>query len=463
MIPTFAVVGHPNKGKSSVVATLAENENIPIAPTPRTTRRAHAYTLSIDGEAQYVLVDTPGFQRARAVLDWLEAGPQSAADRPGRVAEFVRAHRDDERFHDEVALLQPIVEGAGILYVVDGSKPYGSEYEVEMQVLQWTGQPRMALINLIGSADYIEQWRRALDQYFSIVRVFDAVRADFSERLALLRAFCELEEDWRRALTRAIEALGRERQRRLVRSARETAALLADALSFTERERLVAGTDTKAVQAKLVERLRRRIGAREREAREQVQDLYRHGDLEREEAAAEILDKDLFTAEGWELFGLSRRQLVASGVASGALLGAGFDALVGGASLLLGATLGALVGGAAAWLGGDELARVQVLGHALGGQVLRVGPVTAPNLPWVLTGRAWVHHHLVAEHNHARREAVSLALAENTHLMDALPEARRRELARLFGQLSDGSDSDARETLARALAEVFATSPGHVG
>jgi len=69
----------------------------------------------------------------------------------------------------------------------------------------------------------------------------------------------------------------------------------------------------------------------------------------------------------------------------------------------------------------------------------------------------------VAEHNHARREAVSLALAENTHLMDALPEARRRELARLFGQLSDGSDSDARETLARALAEVFATSPGHVG
>ena len=459
MIPTFAVVGHPNKGKSSIVATLAENDAIPIAPMPRTTRRAHTYTLSIDGEAQYVLVDTPGFQRARAVLDWLEEGPRSAADRPDRVTEFVQAHRDDERFHDEVALLQPIVEGAGILYVVDGSKPYGSEYEVEMQVLQWTGQPRMALINLIGSDDYIEQWRRALDQYFSIVRVFDAVRADFGERLTLLRAFCELEEDWRSTLMRAVEALGRERQRRLVLSARETAALLADALSFTERRRLKADTHKKSIQAELVERLRRRISTREREAREQVQQLYRHSDLEREEAAAEILDTDLFTAEGWELFGLSKRQLVASGVASGALLGTGFDALVGGASLLLGATLGALVGGTAAWLGGNELARVQVLGHALGGRVLKVGPVTAPNLPWVLIGRAWVHHHLVAEHNHARREAVSLALAENTHLMDALPEPQQRELARRLEQLSKGSDGEARESLARSLAKVFAMSP----
>ena len=26
MIPVFAVVGHPNKGKSSIVATLAEDE-----------------------------------------------------------------------------------------------------------------------------------------------------------------------------------------------------------------------------------------------------------------------------------------------------------------------------------------------------------------------------------------------------------------------------------------------------
>ena len=36
----FAVVGHPNKGKSSIVATLAENDAVAIGATPGTTQAA---------------------------------------------------------------------------------------------------------------------------------------------------------------------------------------------------------------------------------------------------------------------------------------------------------------------------------------------------------------------------------------------------------------------------------------
>ena len=91
MIPTFAVVGHPNKGKSSIVATLAEDDHVAIGVAPGTTREAHRYAFEIDGETQYVLVDTPGFQRPRAVLDWLEAHATSASERPACVARFVAA------------------------------------------------------------------------------------------------------------------------------------------------------------------------------------------------------------------------------------------------------------------------------------------------------------------------------------------------------------------------------------
>lgn len=31
MIPAFAVVGHPNKGKSSIVSTVAQNDSIPFS------------------------------------------------------------------------------------------------------------------------------------------------------------------------------------------------------------------------------------------------------------------------------------------------------------------------------------------------------------------------------------------------------------------------------------------------
>ena len=62
MKPVFAVVGHPNKGKSSIVSTIAQNDDIAISPRSGTTRDTERYDISI-GTAGYTLMDTPGFQR----------------------------------------------------------------------------------------------------------------------------------------------------------------------------------------------------------------------------------------------------------------------------------------------------------------------------------------------------------------------------------------------------------------
>ena len=135
--------------------------------------------MKVDGEVLYTLVDTPGFQRARAVWAWLRERETTADQRPrarAPVPDHACRHR---QFPDERELLAPVMEGAGILYVVDGSVPFGPEYDAEMEILRWTGQPRLALINPIGEADHVEAWRTALGQYFSVVRVFDAVTADF--------------------------------------------------------------------------------------------------------------------------------------------------------------------------------------------------------------------------------------------------------------------------------------------
>jgi small GTP-binding protein len=123
--PKFAVVGHPNKGKSSIVASLAMDDTVQISDTPGTTIKKRSFPLSVDGKVLYELFDTPGFQRARQVLAWLEKHDVSAAKRHEVVELFINAHKGDPKFNDEIELLEPIMEGAGIIYVVDGSKPYG--------------------------------------------------------------------------------------------------------------------------------------------------------------------------------------------------------------------------------------------------------------------------------------------------------------------------------------------------
>ena len=42
LIPHLSVVGHPNRGKSSLVATLTENDAVRIGPESGTTTRAAA-------------------------------------------------------------------------------------------------------------------------------------------------------------------------------------------------------------------------------------------------------------------------------------------------------------------------------------------------------------------------------------------------------------------------------------
>lgn len=430
MIPSFAVVGHPNKGKSSIVATLAEDASIAISDTPGTTRQAQAFVFQIAGEPLYRLIDTPGFQRARAVLDELAQTADAAHERRDAVIEFVRKHADDPRFADEVALLQPILDGAGILYVVDGAKPYGREYEIEMQILQWTGQPRMALINRIGPGDYVDEWRRALGQHFSLVREFDAMSADFDKRIALLRGFAELSDENRAPIDRAIEAMNEERRRRLTLAAAAIADGLINALSMSASADLPENADRKALTDKLSEELRRRVQREEKRTQRSIQALYRHEELDTADSAISALDGDLFTTEAWQLFGLSRKQLAISGALSGAVAGTGIDVLLGGASLLLGAGVGAAIGSASAWFGGDELAKISVLGQSLGGEVLTVGPIKAANFPWVWLGRAVHHHQLVSERNHARREQMTLDLEGAANTMDSVPDAVRGKITK---------------------------------
>ena len=155
--PVFAVVGHPNKGKSCIVATLAQDDSVHIAPEPGTTSKCRRYPAVVDGQTLYTLVDTPGFQRARGALAWMKERETSAAKRGEVVRQFLEAYRGGEAFPDECELLWPIMAGAGILYVVDGSRPYGEEYEAEMKILRWTGRPSMALINPIADERHVEE------------------------------------------------------------------------------------------------------------------------------------------------------------------------------------------------------------------------------------------------------------------------------------------------------------------
>ncbi|SDW76981.1 GTPase/DUF3482 domain-containing protein [Marinobacter mobilis] len=457
--PTFAVVGHPNKGKSSIVATLSQNDSIAIALEPGTTRHSQAYDLTVDGDVLYTLVDTPGFQRPRQLLAWLEAHSLSASDRAETVAAFVNQHRDDPRFHDECELLTPLVEGAGIIYVVDGSVPYSAENESEMEILRWTGRPSLALINSIGADDYSEHWQSALGQFFQVVRKFDAVRAPFNQHLSLLKAFGQLEPAWEQVLDSAVLHLSGQRAQRKSQTARLIATALEEMMAWQEKRTLTAPQSEAHARDTLAEQLRQRWyqhqRKREQSLRLAIEALYQHHRVQRQEAELRWhSEHDLFSEGSRQAWGVSRTYLTTAGFGAGAIGGAGLDAITLGSSLGTGALVGGLIGAAGSYFYGDRLTlpvlKIGALRHGL--QTASFGPVQDSQFGYVVLGRAVDHWWHIAHRNHAGRDPLDLEPSDS-HWLDQLDSPHRQVIHRALTRCRKqrALSSEQRQQLAETL------------
>ena len=406
--PRFAVVGQPNKGKSSIVSTLAHDESVQISDIPGTTARQRSFPLQIDGRILYELFDTPGFQRARAMLEWLEREEVPADRKADRVRRFVYEHRQDPRFHDEIELLEPILDGAGIIYVVDGSKPYGPEYEAEMEILRWTGQPSMALINLIDDTDYVEEWKRALGHYFRMVRIFNPMEADFSQHIALLESMAQLREEWTAPVKEAIDIFARYRLQKISDSAHIISELIVNSLGYIASLPISGEEASQKEKESVLELYKAHLRKLEESSHRKIADIWHHSRLEKEAALPLFEDMDLFSRESASLFGLGKKEMVITGAAGGALTGSGVDLMLGGASLMLGSAIGAVIGGAGAMLSFNEISDLKILGQRLGSRRIEAGPMQNRNFPYILLRRALYYTQELANRPHADRSKIRM-------------------------------------------------------
>ena len=457
--PKFAVVGHPNKGKSSIVASLALDGSIQIGNTPGTTQIKRGFPLKVDGEIVYELFDTPGFQRARRVYAWLEErGDVPADQRIEVVRQFVFEHKDSDKFKDEVELLEPILNGAGIIYVVDASKPYGAEYEVEMEILRWCGQPSMAILNLIGDEDYREDWSRALGQYFRMVRTYNPITAGHIEHLELLESMAQLKEAWTKPIKKAIAILENLHTQKVEQSISKISDYMVKVLSFVHKEKIKAEEVSPEEEESSKLAYREKIIHFEKEERKQIERIWNHINIEKSEADLELDEVGLFSKESASIFGLSQKELIVTGASAGAVTGVGFDLLVGGSSLFLGSLIGGVVGGVGAMFGFDNLYEVKVLGQNIGKRELTVGPMKNVNFPYVLLGRALYHAILISRRSHATREEVNL---ENSSFTEKIMDASmRKELEKVHVKLrkEDELETEELETYKSIVKRGFLAS-----
>jgi GTPase Era involved in 16S rRNA processing len=433
MTPIFAVVGHPNKGKSSIVATLAQDDNVAISTQSGTTRVAERIEVQV-GASHYTLVDTPGFQRPTKVLHWLKQHADSADKRQAAVARFVADADCQQQFPDEVELLTPIMNGAAILYVVDGSRPYGTEYEAEMEILRWTGQASMALINPIENEDYIQHWQQALGQYFKVVRVFNAMQADTEKQRSVLEAFSIIKQEWQGAIKQLIAEYQSVRDSQQRQSVQLLATLLTRLCVFQLSQKVLTKSQAQLLKPTLQARYITEMNAIEKDSHDALKRLFRYHHLS-SELYGLPLDDSLFDTEKWIVWGLNRKRLAAAAAMAGAATGAGLDLALAGSSLMLGAVGGGLVAGGSAWFAADRIADFKIKGLPVGGFEARHGPINNRNFPYVVLGRFLFLEQALLNRTHARRDSIVVKEGDLTEKIAQLEGSAQKELHQALDRL----------------------------
>src|SRR4030095_6196574 len=108
----------------------------------------------------------------------------------------------------------------------------------ETKILRLTGAPRIALLNQTAEPVHRAAWEDRLRQNFSTVIDFDAHRADFANRLALLEALATVDLAGKAKLRAAIDVLQRDRDEKLDSVARIMIDLLSQVLPMKLTEPL---------------------------------------------------------------------------------------------------------------------------------------------------------------------------------------------------------------------------------
>ena len=453
MIPEFAILGHPNEGKSSVLSTLTEDDSVRISAEPGETIKCRTFPVIIDNREIIRFTDTPGFQNPTRMLSEMQKFSESSEDPLQRF--YRRYHNDDDLRHD-CELLRPLLRGAGILYVADGSRPLRQVDLAEMEILRLTGKPRMAILNCKrGEEEYSPQWKAQFRKHFNSSRVFNAHRADYRQRIRLLEALKSIEQDWQEVLDYVVTTFKDDWRNRNYRTSELISELLTDCLQLKMEKNVAPETSLEPAKKELFHRYTAKLAHLENLCHREMRKIFKHNVFDYRLPSHSILHQDLFADETWQFLGLSRSQLAITGGAGGAALAAGLDLAAGGASLGLFTSIGGALGAFGAVYGSRNIAsKIKVLGIGTATIKLQIGPNTNPQFPFIVLDRALLYYSHITTWAHGRRDYdASLSEKSPPVLTRSLPRTSLKTIGHYFRMLQkNGSDvADAEDTFKKLI------------
>lgn len=351
-----AIVGHTNVGKTSLIRTLTKNSHFgEVSSNPGTTRHVESQVLMADGEKILRLLDTPGFEDSISLFDLIDRhyGSRQLIG-PEQLNQFLQSNEAEREFAQEAKVIRQLLQCDLIIYVIDVREPTLGKYQDELRIISLSGKPIFPLLNFIAASNNrLSEWTQLLANLNLHATVaFDSVVYNHSAEQLLYKKIQTLLEQWHQPIERLLHSRQSDWENLQASAAKQIASLLIDAAAV----RQISSPDSPlAVNAKqLQDTLRQKENATANSLLTLFQfqaDDYGADELPVTDSHWKM---DLFDIDTLKQFGVK----ASSSAATGAAIGLGVDAAVGGMSLGAAAAIGGLLGGA--WQLGKQFGKEAV-------------------------------------------------------------------------------------------------------
>jgi hypothetical protein len=321
----------------------------------------------------------------------------------------------------------------------------------------------MAILNNLSNNNrHMAAWQDALNKSFNAVREFNAHRATYAERIALLNALKAIDQRWEPMLDQTVNAFQRDWDRRIDQSLTSIIALLRNALTYRVTKIVKAGElgseqERERIRAGLTESLQEGLRALETQTQEEIRGHFKHHVWN--VPPDSLLVQDLFSEQVERHLGLNRHQTVLASAAAGAATGGAIDLGVGGLSFGAGTLIGAGLGGVLGVLGTSQLAKLDIQ-RTLGVERFMLGPVSNPRFPFILLDRLvlycaramnWAHGRQAADET-ARHRVPDKVPTKKQGFTETLATEDHKIMAKFFAAARKGKNSP-HEAQVRAIIE----------
>ena len=435
MAPKFVIIGKPNHGKSSLISVITMDDSIEISNKAGTTIEMNHYSYEYKNEDIIEFYDTPGFEMAEDITDFLEEGHS--------INEFIEKYHNDNIYKKDIEILNAVLKSDYIIFLINSSEmPDENTIGYELTILKYIDKPKLFLFNQKKEKNYNKKWEELLKEFGfnkNEIIYFNALKSGYSQIIDLLQKIETLtyskkiintfQEDFCFRIKKSIE-------------------YIVDMLSEFYTLEVVSNSKENTEKLFYI-----KIQDIEKKYRKKIMQNWGYNKVDFEISLKNLASTDYKTIANEGILSLSKSQIITIGAVIGTILVGWMDGGIGVAAIF-----GGVSGGGIAWYFADKFIEFTEIKNLISGKteykasleiknVNNISIYTNPQLQFI---------HQILSHGHANREIITMPKRPENWIYDN-KTFNNNEISSIFKALSnikkDNNVLDAKNNLKEILCK----------